>query len=120
MSHLILEQLKYNIVTLYQALAANIIIYMIYLDFYIYCTYVLYTNTNTIGYIYIFASEYPYTDHNPISFRCSICVTVLVLNIHFRSPQTHTMAPWVRTVFINQLPRFLVMRRPLYPISEMM
>ncbi|KAH8280668.1 hypothetical protein KR018_002183, partial [Drosophila ironensis] len=48
-----------------------------------------------------------------------ICVTVLVLNIHFRSPQTHTMAPWVRTVFINQLPRFLVMRRPLYPISEM-
>ncbi|XP_037937075.1 uncharacterized protein LOC119670745 [Teleopsis dalmanni] len=29
------------------------------------------------------------------------------------------MAPWVRTVFINQLPRFLVMRRPLYPISEM-
>lgn len=30
------------------------------------------------------------------------------------------MAPWVRTVFINQLPRFLVMRRPLYPISEMM
>lgn len=51
---------------------------------------------------------------------CSICVTVVVLNIHFRSPQTHTMAPWVRTVFINQLPRFLVMRRPLYPISEMM
>ncbi|XP_012160929.2 acetylcholine receptor subunit alpha-like [Ceratitis capitata] len=49
----------------------------------------------------------------------SICVTVVVLNIHFRSPQTHTMAPWVRTVFINQLPRFLVMRRPLYPISEM-
>ncbi|XP_005178988.1 acetylcholine receptor subunit alpha-like [Musca domestica] len=49
----------------------------------------------------------------------SICVTVVVLNIHFRSPQTHIMAPWVRTVFINQLPRFLVMRRPLYPISEM-
>ncbi|XP_067641742.1 acetylcholine receptor subunit alpha-like isoform X1 [Eurosta solidaginis] len=49
----------------------------------------------------------------------SICVTVVVLNIHFRSPQTHVMAPWVRTVFINQLPRFLVIRRPLYPISEM-
>ncbi|XP_055846269.1 acetylcholine receptor subunit alpha-like isoform X2 [Episyrphus balteatus] len=49
----------------------------------------------------------------------SICVTVVVLNVHFRSPQTHTMAPWVRTVFINQLPRILVMRRPLYPISEM-
>ena len=23
----------------------------------------------------------------------SICVTVVVLNVHFRSPQTHTMAP---------------------------
>ena len=26
----------------------------------------------------------------------SICVTVVVLNVHFRTPQTHTMAPWVR------------------------
>ena len=26
----------------------------------------------------------------------SICVTIVVLNIHFRSPQTHTMAPWIR------------------------
>uniref|UniRef100_A0A182P8J1 Nicotinic acetylcholine receptor alpha 3 subunit n=1 Tax=Anopheles epiroticus TaxID=199890 RepID=A0A182P8J1_9DIPT len=44
----------------------------------------------------------------------SICVTVIVLNIHFRSPQTHTMAPWVRTIFINHLPKLLVMRRPIY------
>lgn len=42
----------------------------------------------------------------------SICVTVVVLNIHFRSPQTHTMAPWVRRVFIHILPRLLAMRRP--------
>ncbi|CAF4816676.1 acetylcholine receptor subunit alpha-like isoform X1 [Pieris napi] len=42
----------------------------------------------------------------------SICVTVVVLNVHFRSPQTHTMAPWVRRVFIHVLPRLLVMRRP--------
>ncbi|XP_055713962.1 acetylcholine receptor subunit alpha-like [Phlebotomus papatasi] len=48
----------------------------------------------------------------------SICVTVLVLNVHFRSPQTHTMAPWVRTVFINHLPKLLVMRRPLYPYDH--
>ncbi|XP_055524061.1 acetylcholine receptor subunit alpha-like isoform X3 [Wyeomyia smithii] len=44
----------------------------------------------------------------------SICVTVIVLNIHFRSPQTHTMASWVRTIFINHLPKLLVMRRPIY------
>nr|QEM43364.1 nicotinic acetylcholine receptor alpha 3 subunit [Bradysia odoriphaga] len=49
----------------------------------------------------------------------SICVTVVVLNVHFRSPQTHTMAPWVRTLFINQLPKLLVMRRPLYPMNGM-
>ncbi|OAD62187.1 Acetylcholine receptor subunit alpha-like 1, partial [Eufriesea mexicana] len=41
----------------------------------------------------------------------SICATVLVLNVHFRSPQTHVMAPWVRRVFIHVLPRLLVMRR---------
>merc|ERR1711953_1527203 len=38
--------------------------------------------------------------------------SVVVLNVHFRSPQTHTMAPWVRRVFIHILPRLLVMRRP--------
>lgn len=42
----------------------------------------------------------------------SILVTVIVLNVHFRSPSTHTMAPWVRRVFLNVLPRLLVMRRP--------
>ncbi|XP_047493468.1 acetylcholine receptor subunit alpha-like [Penaeus chinensis] len=44
----------------------------------------------------------------------SICVTVLVLNVHFRSPQTHKMAPWVRRVFIHILPRLLIMKRPQY------
>ncbi|CAK9797289.1 Acetylcholine receptor subunit alpha-like [Anthophora plagiata] len=48
----------------------------------------------------------------------SICVTVVVLNVHFRSPQTHVMAPWVRRVFIHVLPRLLVMRRPQYPIDK--
>lgn len=48
------------------------------------------------------------------SISFSICVTVIVLNIHFRSPQTHTMAPWVRTIFINHLPKLLVMKRPMY------
>ncbi|XP_076247378.1 nicotinic acetylcholine receptor alpha4 [Calliopsis andreniformis] len=44
----------------------------------------------------------------------SICVTVVVLNVHFRSPQTHKMAPWIKRVFIHILPRLLVMRRPQY------
>jgi nicotinic acetylcholine receptor len=42
----------------------------------------------------------------------SIIVTVIVLNVHFRSPSTHTMSPWVRKVFLNILPRLLFMRRP--------
>uniref|UniRef100_A0A8D8CMI4 Acetylcholine receptor subunit alpha-like n=1 Tax=Culex pipiens TaxID=7175 RepID=A0A8D8CMI4_CULPI len=44
----------------------------------------------------------------------SICVTVVVLNVHFRSPQTHRMAPWVKSVFIDFLPRFLFLKRPNY------
>lgn len=44
----------------------------------------------------------------------SICVTVMVLNVHFRSPQTHRMAPWVKLVFIQILPKVLFMRRPKY------
>nr|AHJ11210.1 nicotinic acetylcholine receptor alpha3 [Locusta migratoria] len=48
----------------------------------------------------------------------SICVTVVVLNVHFRSPQTHVMAPWARRVFIHILPRLLVMRRPQYQIDK--
>jgi len=48
----------------------------------------------------------------------SICVTVVVLNVHFRTPQTHTMAPWVRRVFIHILPRLLAMRRPHYEMDK--
>ena len=44
----------------------------------------------------------------------SICVTVVVLNVHFRSPETHTMTPWMRRVFIHILPRLLSMTRPIY------
>jgi hypothetical protein len=42
----------------------------------------------------------------------SIVVTVVVLNIHFRSPLTHQMPPWVRRVFLHVLPKMLWMRRP--------
>ncbi|KAK2175626.1 hypothetical protein NP493_718g03007 [Ridgeia piscesae] len=42
----------------------------------------------------------------------SIIATVIVLNVHFRGPATHTMSPWVRKVFLSILPRLLLMRRP--------
>ena len=36
----------------------------------------------------------------------SVVVTIGVLNVNFRTPATHKMAPWVRKVFIDFLPRF--------------
>jgi len=44
----------------------------------------------------------------------SIFITVGVLNIHFRSPATHKMSPWVRNTFLVVLPKLLLMRRPHY------
>ena len=37
-----------------------------------------------------------------------------VLNIHFRSPSTHKMSPWVKNMFTVVMPRILLMKRPLY------
>lgn len=42
----------------------------------------------------------------------SIIVTVAVLNVHFRSPSTHRVAPWVKIVFLKVLPPLLFIRRP--------
>nr|CAD7464034.1 unnamed protein product [Timema tahoe] len=46
----------------------------------------------------------------------SISVTVFVLNVHFRSPSTHKMSPWVKRVFLHFMPRVLMMRRPPYSL----
>ena len=35
----------------------------------------------------------------------SIMVTVGILNVHFRSPATHNMSPWVRKIFIQFMPK---------------
>nr|XP_012331518.1 neuronal acetylcholine receptor subunit alpha-6 isoform X2 [Aotus nancymaae] len=43
----------------------------------------------------------------------SIVVTVFVLNIHYRTPTTHAMPRWVKTVFLQLLPQVLLMRWPL-------
>lgn len=48
----------------------------------------------------------------------SIFVTVWVLNIYFRSPSTHKMSPWVKNVFLNFIPRMLMMRRPHYSLRH--
>lgn len=42
----------------------------------------------------------------------SVVVTIAVLNVNFRSPVTHRMSKWVRVVFIQVLPRFLLIERP--------
>ncbi|CAL9702534.1 unnamed protein product [Knipowitschia caucasica] len=42
----------------------------------------------------------------------SIVITVFVLNVHHRSPQTHRMPQWVRRVFLDLVPRVLFMKRP--------
>lgn len=42
----------------------------------------------------------------------SVLVTIVVLNLHYRKPSTHKMAPWVRRIFIHRLPKILLMRVP--------
>ena len=45
-----------------------------------------------------------------ISF--SVLATVFVLNVNFRTPATHKMSPWVKTIFLEVLPKVLCMSRP--------
>ncbi|XP_076015692.1 neuronal acetylcholine receptor subunit alpha-3-like [Genypterus blacodes] len=43
----------------------------------------------------------------------SIVITVFVLNVHYRTPMTHSMPEWVRSVFLGVLPKVMLMRRPI-------
>lgn len=47
-----------------------------------------------------------------VLITCSIMLTILVINIQFRSPSTHVMSPWVKGLFLKVLPRLLFMQRP--------
>ncbi|XP_069554420.1 neuronal acetylcholine receptor subunit alpha-2-like isoform X2 [Brachyistius frenatus] len=46
----------------------------------------------------------------------SIIITVFVLNVHHRSPETHTMPRWVRRFFLSVVPRWLCMKRPQHDL----
>ncbi|KAL3116696.1 hypothetical protein niasHT_000774 [Heterodera trifolii] len=45
----------------------------------------------------------------------STMVSVVTVNIRFRSGATHQMSPWVRVIFLNFLPKILFMKRPERP-----
>ncbi|VDK30649.1 unnamed protein product [Gongylonema pulchrum] len=42
----------------------------------------------------------------------SVVFTVVVLNLHFRTPDTHAMSPLVRRILLEWLPWVLMMSRP--------
>ena len=48
----------------------------------------------------------------------SIVVTVVIINWSFRTPRTHTMPRWVRVVFLQVLPKFLMMSYPSQAIDS--
>jgi len=50
----------------------------------------------------------------------AIILTAWIINIHYRQPSTHKMQPWVRRVFIQKLPRILMMRVPMQVIKDSM
>ncbi|XP_053671875.1 acetylcholine receptor subunit alpha-like 2 isoform X4 [Anopheles nili] len=49
----------------------------------------------------------------------SVVITIIILNIHYRKPSTHKMAPWVRKFFILRLPKLLLMRVPNDLLKEL-
>ncbi|XP_032806208.1 neuronal acetylcholine receptor subunit alpha-3-like [Petromyzon marinus] len=42
----------------------------------------------------------------------SIVITIFVLNVHYRTPEAHTMPNWVRRVFLDTLPKIMLLQPP--------
>jgi nicotinic acetylcholine receptor len=53
-----------------------------------------------------------------IMVTLSVIITVVILNLHFRTPTTHRMPKWIKVVFLRWLPKVLFMRRPLDESEE--
>ncbi|XP_060527785.1 acetylcholine receptor subunit alpha-L1 [Cylas formicarius] len=49
----------------------------------------------------------------------SVVITIIILNVHYRKPSTHKMAPWVRRFFIKSVPKLLLMRVPKDLLTEL-
>ncbi|XP_055389268.1 acetylcholine receptor subunit beta-like 2 [Condylostylus longicornis] len=48
----------------------------------------------------------------------SVWTTVCVLNIHFRSTSTHEMSPLVKKIFLQFMPKVMMMRRTQYTLPD--
>ena len=48
-----------------------------------------------------------------ILVNISIVLTIFILNLHHRKPSTHKMPIWMRRTFIEILPKFLMIERPI-------
>ncbi|XGW24618.1 hypothetical protein V3C99_006223 [Haemonchus contortus] len=42
----------------------------------------------------------------------TILITIIIINIYFRSPTTHPMPEWVRSVFLEWMPLLMCLQRP--------
>ena len=53
-----------------------------------------------------------YTLFSFVLVSLSILASVVVLNVHFRSNLTHAMPNWTRIIFLNILPKFVLLKTP--------
>jgi nicotinic acetylcholine receptor len=52
-----------------------------------------------------------------ILVNLSILLTIFILNLHHRKPSTHKMPRWMKRIFIDILPKILMIERPKVPLQ---